>query len=72
MPAIDPVKAQVWGQFWHKRPLVHSDGAFANLVPFRATAAKQACAQSPSHRKCLMLHEKRRLSTGEGDPYYYY
>jgi hypothetical protein len=42
---LDPVKGQLWGEFWHKQGVIHRAEPPANVVPFGATAWKRSCAQ---------------------------
>ena len=71
-PAPIPVKAQLWGQFWHKMTLVHRPVVVSNLVRICEAVRKQACAQWSSYAKYLMQIEKCMLSTEKHAPYYYY
>jgi len=41
----NPVKGQLWGEFWHKHAVIHRAEATGNVVPFGATARKRGCAQ---------------------------
>jgi len=63
------VKGQPWGQFRHKKYLVHRHGAKAEVVRLGTTATKRGCTQPAGCVNSLSRKRKIALSTVKCVPY---